>query len=64
MHNDDFEDEEDFDVEDSGDALKDMVRELDALPTDVLKQLLQNLEELEEYNASHPYDEDDDFDDE
>lgn len=64
MHNDDFEDEEDFDVEDSGNALKDMVRELDALPTDVLKQLLQNLEELEEYNASHPYDEDDDFDDE
>lgn len=64
MHNDDFEDEEDFDVEDSGDALKDMVRELDALPTDVLKQLLQNLEELEEYNATHPYDEDDDFDDE
>lgn len=67
MPDEDFENEEDFeddDDESTGDVLKDMVRELDALPTDVLKQLLQNLEELEEYNATHPYDEDDDFDDE
>lgn len=47
----------------TGDVLKDMVANLDALPTDVLKQLLKNLEELEEWHKNHPDDEFDDDDD-
>lgn len=49
-------------TEGDSDTLKEMVEALDELPTDVLRQLLQNLEELEEYNKTHPYDEDDDDD--
>ena len=42
------------------DELKEMVAALNELPTDVLEQLLKNLEEIEEYNKTHPLDEDDD----
>lgn len=35
-------------------SLKNMVQSLNELPTDVLKQLVENLDELEEYNATHP----------
>ena len=34
--------------------LKSMVSSLNELPTDVLKQLLQNLEDIEAYNKAHP----------
>lgn len=39
-------------------ALKDMIKTLDELPTDVLEQLAQNLDELEEYSNTHSPDED------
>lgn len=45
------------------DELKDMVKALDELPTDVLKQLLQNLEDIEKYNKEHPEELNDDNDD-
>ena len=38
----------------SQNILKDMVQNLDELPTDVLKQLYENLEKIEEYNKTHP----------
>ena len=34
--------------------LKDMVSSLNELPTDVLEQLLKNLEDIEAYNKAHP----------
>lgn len=36
------------------DVLKDMVQSLNELPTDVLQQLLDNLNEIEKYNKEHP----------
>lgn len=36
------------------DVLRDMVKTLDELPTEVLEQLLKNLEEIEEYEKTHP----------
>jgi hypothetical protein len=36
------------------DTLKEMVSALNELPTDVLEQLLHNLEEIEKYNKEHP----------
>lgn len=36
------------------DILRDMVKTLDELPTEVLEQLLKNLEEIEEYEKTHP----------
>ena len=54
-------DEEEVDeIEESGDVLRDMIKTLNELPTDVLEQLVSNLDEIEEYNKTHPYDEDDD----
>lgn len=38
----------------SCDTLKDMVSALNELPTDVLDQLLKNLEAIEAYNKAHP----------
>ena len=35
-------------------TLKDMVGALNELPTDVLQQLLDNLNEIEKYNKEHP----------
>lgn len=35
-------------------TLREMVQALDELPTDVLRQLLKNLEDIEEYNKKHP----------
>ena len=57
INENELDDEIDEEAE-STDVLKEMVQTLDELPTDVLKQLLQNLEEVEEYNKTHPYDED------
>ncbi len=34
--------------------LKEMVEALNELPTDVLQQLLDNLNAIEEYNKKHP----------
>lgn len=45
---------------DEEEVLKDMVENLNELPTDVLKQLLSNLEEIEEYNKNHPEEIEDD----
>lgn len=39
---------------DSEEVLKGMVKDLNELPTDVLKQLLSNLDEIEAYNKAHP----------
>ena len=36
------------------DTLKEMVSALNELPTDVLDQLLKNLEAIEAYNKEHP----------
>lgn len=36
------------------DALKDIIRDLGELPTEVLEQLLKNLDDIEEYNKTHP----------
>lgn len=41
-------------VENSEEVLKGMVKDLNELPTDVLKQLLSNLDEIEAYNKAHP----------
>ena len=46
----------------SVDTLKDMIKTLNELPTDVLEQLLKNLDEVEEYNKTHPLSEDDEED--
>ena len=54
--------EDDVLVHDTGDALHDMIANLNELPTEVLEQLLHNLEEIEAYNALHGYDDDDDDD--
>ena len=45
---------EETEIEESNDVLKDMVHALDELPTDVLQQLLDNLEAIEKYNKEHP----------
>ena len=37
-------------------TLKEMVSSLNELPTEVLEQLLKNLDEIEEYNKNHPED--------
>ena len=50
-------------IEESGDVLKDMVSALNELPTDVLEQLLKNLDELDEYEKTHDPYEDEDEDD-
>lgn len=34
--------------------LTEFVQNLNDLPTDILKQILSNLEEVEQYNKSHP----------
>ena len=36
------------------DTLRDMVSSLNELPTDVLDQLLKNLEAIEAHNKAHP----------
>lgn len=63
----DSEDEE-IPVHDTGDELKDMIANLNELPTEVLEQLLHNLEEIEKYNKAHPEsiygDDEDELDDE
>lgn len=49
--------------QEADDVLKDMVQNLNELPTEVLQQLLDNLEAIEKYNKEHPeeiYDEKDD----
>ena len=38
----------------ANDTLKEMVSSLNELPTDVLAQLLKNLEDIEAYNKEHP----------
>ena len=45
---------EETEIEESNDVLKDMVRSLNELPTDVLQQLLDNLDAIEKYNKEHP----------
>lgn len=45
---------DDFEIQESEDVLKGMVEDLNELPTDVLQQLLNNLNEVEEYNKEHP----------
>lgn len=42
--------------EESMDVLKDMIKTLDELPTEVLEQLAKNLDEIDEYNRNHPLD--------
>ena len=51
-----IEDEEydEFEVNESENILKGMVENLNELPTDVLQQLLDNLNEIEAYNKAHP----------
>ena len=39
--------------EQANDVLKDMVSSLNELPTEVLEQLLKNLEEIEAYEKAH-----------
>lgn len=46
-------------IEDN-DELKDMIANLNELPTEVLEQLLKNLNDIEEYNKNHKDDEEDD----
>ena len=36
------------------DELKEMVEALNELPTEVLEQLVKNLDEIEEYHKNHP----------
>jgi len=36
------------------DELKEMVKSLNELPTDVLEKLLRNLNEIDKYNKEHP----------
>lgn len=60
----DFENQIDEEDVDEVDVLKDMVSNLNELPTDVLRQLLTNLEEIEEYNKNHPEELEDDYDEE
>ncbi len=43
----------------SENILKNMISNLNELPTDVLEQLLKNLDKIEEYNRNHK---DEDFD--
>lgn len=38
----------------ANDTLKEMVSSLNELPTEVLTQLLKNLEDIEAYNKEHP----------
>ena len=45
---------EETEIQESNDVLKDMVQSLNELPTDVLQQLLDNLEAIEKYNKEHP----------
>lgn len=45
---------EETEIQESNDVLKDMVHSLNELPTDVLQQLLDNLEAIEKYNKEHP----------
>ena len=40
--------------EEADKELKEMVEALNELPTDVLQQLLDNLNAIEEYNKKHP----------
>ena len=44
----------DEEIQAGTDTLKDMVSALNELPTDVLDQLLKNLEAIEAYNKAHP----------
>ena len=53
MSNYEPEDEKE-ELKESEDVLKDMIKNLDELPTDVLKQLLHNHDEIEKYNKEHP----------
>lgn len=46
--------EDEDEAVDSEEVLKGMVKDLNELPTDVLKQLLSNLDEIEAYNKAHP----------
>lgn len=46
----------DEEIQEGADTLKDMVSALNELPTDVLEQLLKNLEDIEAYNKAHPED--------
>ena len=41
-------------IEEGENVLKDMVSSLNELPTEVLEQLLKNLEAIEAYNKAHP----------
>ena len=41
-------------VAEASEELRDMVSSLNELPTEVLDQLLKNLEAIEEYNRKHP----------
>ncbi len=50
----DFEDVED--EEEAVNDLKDMINTLNELPTDVLQQLVKNLNDIDEYNATHKTD--------
>ena len=40
-------------AEQGDDVLKEMVANLNELPTEVLEQLLKNLDEIEKYNKAH-----------
>jgi|GEM_PF-3196270 len=48
-------DDEHLDEGGSGDLLKDMVSTLNELPTDVLQQLLDNLNAIDEYWKTHDF---------
>lgn len=50
----DEEEDDEFEVNESENILKGMVENLNELPTDVLQQLLDNLNEIEAYNKAHP----------
>ena len=39
--------------EEADDTLKDMIKNLNELPIEVLEQLKKNLDEIEEYNKKH-----------
>ena len=43
-------------AQEADDTLRSMVSSLNELPTDVLDQLLKNLEAIEEYNRTHKED--------
>lgn len=49
-----IEEEDEDEILESENILKGMVENLNELPTDVLQQLLDNLNEIEAYNKEHP----------